>query len=240
MSIFDDILNAGSEDLLKIFYRTSSTAERAGGASSNDLATRLKLKYGQLVCAVGFNPIIRDLPDITALIGFESYDALARERNEIFTKDIYQELGIRNTLAIYARVSRDHKMLDVMQYLLKARLETIEKRIEETVNSMIIERYKKEMKAIYNDGVAQMDFVEYRLSRIGSGFRALLNEVGLIVEHRLVPIGDIFFRDTILPEEKRRLIVRGQVPRELVEARLADEDVPEAERKLLEQQLRYL
>jgi hypothetical protein len=239
VSAFEDILNAGSEDLLKIFYRSSSTAERAAGRS-NDLAARLGLKYAQLICGVGFNPLIRDLPDITTLLGFESYDALARERNEIFIKDIYRDLGIRNVLSIYARVSRDHKMLDVMQYLLKARLESIEKRIEETVNSMIIERYKKEMKAIYNDGVAQIDFVEYRLSRIGSGFRALLNEVGLIVEHRLVPIGDIFFRDTILPEEKRRLIAKGQVPRELVEARLADEGVPAAERKVLEQQLRYL
>jgi hypothetical protein len=51
-------------------------------------------------------------------------------------------------------------------------------------------------------------------------------------------VGDIFFRDTVLPEEKRRLIVRGLVPRELIVARLAETDVPPQERKVLDEQLR--
>ena len=94
------------------------------------------------------------------------------------------------------------------------------------------------MRGIYSDGVALPEFVEGRLADTHSGFRALLNEVLLIVEHRLVPVGDIFFRDTVLPEEKRRLIVRGLVPRELIVARLAETDVPPQERKVLDEQLR--
>ena len=40
-----------------------------------------------------------------AVIGFDSYEALARERNQAFTTDIYQQLGIRDVLAIYVHVA---------------------------------------------------------------------------------------------------------------------------------------
>jgi len=132
------------------------------------------------------------------------------------------------------------QMLEVMQYLLSTRLRCIEDRIEATVNSIIIERYKKEMRSIYNDGVAQIEFAEERLRQTHSGFRALLNEVVMIVEARLIPIGDLFFRDTILHEQKRRLISKGLIPKSLVEQRLEDDAVSPQERKVLEEQLRYL
>ena len=61
-----------------------------------------------------------------------------------------------------------------------------------------------------------------------------------IVESRLIPVGDIFFRASILPEEKRRLIIRGLIPREIVEARLADAKISEQERYVLEDQLKLL
>jgi hypothetical protein len=93
------------------------------------------------------------------------------------------------------------------------------------------------MRAIYHDGVAQIEFAEDRLSRTHSGFRALLNEVVMIVGVRLIPIGDLFFRDTIPPEEKRRLIRKGHIPKGLIEQRLADAAVPPQERTMLEDQL---
>ena len=124
--------------------------------------------------------------------------------------------------------------------LLVARITRIEERVEETVNSILIERYKKEMRAIYSSGIAQNDFVEFRLRQMDSGFRALLNETALIAEHRLVPIGDLFFRNTLLPEEKRRLIARGYVPRDLIEQRLDDPDVTPSERSMLLTQLENL
>ena len=128
----------------------------------------------------------------------------------------------------------------MLQHLLERRLQKIEESIEATVNSVVIERYKKEIRAIYSDGVAQIDFAEMRLSKVHSGFRALLNEVALIVESRLIPVGDIFFRESILPEEKRRLMIRGLIPRELVLSRLADERIPVQERAVLEDQLKLL
>ena len=78
------------------------------------------------------------------------------------------------------------------------------------------------------------------MSKTHSGFRALLNEVVMIVDARLIPIGDIFFRDTVLPEEKRRLIVKGLIPRGLVEQRLAETSVSAQERQMLEEQLQLL
>ena len=239
MSRFEEILTASSEDLLKTLYKSSSGQDSsAAGSRTKQVAKNLGLTYPQLVCAVGFNASIQDLSDVLAVMGFDSYEGLARERNKAFAGDIYQQLGIKDVLAIYAHVVNCPPMLEVIQHLLELRLEKIENRIEATVNSVVIERYKKEMRAIYNDGVAQIEFAELRLSKTHSGFRALLNEVALIVESRLIPVGDIFFRESILPEEKRRLMIRGLIPRELVESRLSDPGIAEQERSVLEDQLK--
>lgn len=241
MTVFEQILTASAEDLLKIVFKTAVARDRqAQGRRSRDIARRLGLTHGQLICAVGFNPRIRDLPDVIAILGFASYDALAQARNEYFTIDLYDRLGIKDILAIYRAVAQDPWHQQIMQYLLVNRLKRLEERIEATVNSLIIERYKKEMRAIYADGVAQLEFVEQRLRDTHSGFRALLGEVLLIVENRLVPVGDIFFRENVLPEEKRRLIIKNLVPRELVVARLQDADLSAHERRVLEEQLRTM
>jgi hypothetical protein len=139
MAKFAQILTASEEGLLKILYKSKADAS-SGKVATNprDYARNLSLTYAQLICAVGFNPRIRDLPDVVALLGFESYDALARERNEIFTTDIYDRLGIKDVLAIYLQAPRDMKLLEVMQYLIKPRIEKLENRIEATVNSIVI------------------------------------------------------------------------------------------------------
>ena len=98
MSRFEEILTASSEDLLKTLYKSSSGASEryaSGIARRRQVAKNLGLTYAQMVCAVGFNSEIQELSDILAVMGFESYDALAKERNLTFTSDIYQQLGIR-------------------------------------------------------------------------------------------------------------------------------------------------
>jgi len=241
MSAFDELLTANASDLLKALYKAASIREEsATGRRSRAIAKNRGLTHCQLLCAVGFNSHIHELPDVTTLLGFASYDALAKARNEHFVNDIYDRLGIKDVLAIYLHVAKDPRHLQIMQYLLTGRLRNIEERIEATVNSLVIERYKKEMRSIYGDGVAQFEFVDERLRNTHSGFRALLNEVTLIVESRLIPVGDLFFRENILPEEKRRLILKGFVPRHLVEARLEDPDTSPKERKVLEEQLKLM
>ena len=125
-----------------------------------------------------------------------------------------------------------------MQYLLKRRLINIERQIEATVNSLIIEKYKAEMRAVYNDGIADIEFAEERLNTRDSGFRALLNEVCIIIESKLIPAGDIFFRDTILPQEKHKILSKGLMPRDLIQTRLEDENISQEEKQILYDYLR--
>jgi len=237
MSAFEEVLTASAESLLKMFYRLAIAGDLSQERRLRLVGRRMELHPTQLICALGFNPALRQLPDVLSVLGFARYEALAQRRNELFVSDIYRRLPIDDVLAIYKQVRDDQELLPVMQYLLEQRLENIEKRIEATVNSLVIERYKKEMRAIYNDGVASIEFAEMRLDKTDSGFRALLNEVNIITEARLIPVGDIFFRDSILAEEKRKLISKGVIGEELVRARLEDERLPAAERAMLEEQL---
>ena len=229
---FKKIIQATSEESGK-FFRRFRDVEIPKDKKMEAVSTDMGLRPSQIICATGFNPHAVNFPEIPPLIGFNSFEELVQQRNEIFTSDIYKSLTLDNTLSIYNVIKDRPEMLQIMQYLLKIRLQKIESRIEETVNSLIIEKYKAEIRAVYNDGIANIEFAEERLGIKGSGFRALLNEVGIIVESRLIPAGDIFFRDTILPEEKRRLLNKGLIPRELIETRLEDEDTPQEEKQIL-------
>ena len=237
--MFNQILTSSGEQLLQILYQSKSEIGTKR-LTTRHFAQHFKMTYAQFTCALGFNDDIESLPDVIAIAGYEDYEQLAGIRNEYFTSDIYDRLGIRDVLQIYNHVARNTKNQQLMQYLMQRRLEQIEARIEATVNSIVIERYKKEMRSIYNDGVAQIDFAEKRLADTHSGFRALLNEVSMIAESKLIPVGDIFYRDGILPEEKRRLVMRGLVPQNLVEDRLLDQSISPQERKVLEEQLRAM
>jgi hypothetical protein len=236
-SPFRTILTAEEESLVQRFFRYKDS----NASMANRLAEVAKvegLRNEQLICAVGFNSRSRVVTEIMPILGYATFEELVRDRNNIFTTDIYRRLPLDNVLAIYAAVREDPENLRVMQYLLKERLLNVEQRIEETVNSMIIDRYKSEIRTVYNDGIADVDFAEERLNRSDSGFRALLNEVGIIIDARLIPAGDIFFRDSILPEEKRRLLARGLIPRDLIETRLNDENISADERAVLNEFMR--
>ena len=232
MASFKEILNFSEEELLQLLYKFN-VSEKIIEDKAEAIAIRLKLREAQLVCAVGFNKSVRKLPEIAPILGFENYDSLANARNSFFTMDIYKLLTLDNILSIYAIVRDDVKNKQIMEYLLSSRLETIEKRIEETVNSLIIDKYKEEMRAIYSDGVVGIDFVETRLDKSDSGFRALLNEITLIVENKILPVGDVFFRETVLPQEKRKLLDKGLIPRDLIETRLCDPNITDVEKKIL-------
>ena len=232
MASFKEILSFTEEELLQLFYKFNSLDSKEEDKAEL-IATQLKLREAQLVCSVGFNKSVKNLPEIASILGFENYDGLVNARNEFFTMDIYKLLTLDNILSIYTIVKDDIENKQIMEYLLSTRLKTIEKRIEETVNSLIIDKYKEEMRAIYSDAIVGIDFVETRLDKADSGFRALLNEVTLIVENKIIPAGDVFFRDTILPQEKRKLLDKGLIPRELIETRLDDPEISDLEKKIL-------
>lgn len=237
MTAFQDVLSASQEQLVNIFYKLETDDREDTKNKHSRIAKKLKLNPTQLVCALGFNRGIRDLTEILALLDFDSFEELAKKRNEFFINDIYKQLSLDNVLSIYSVVKDDADSVQIMQYLLMSRLQNIESRIEQTVNSLTIEKYKAEMRAVYADGIPQIDFAEERLNPTNSGFRALLNEVSVIVDTKLIPVGDIFFRDSILPEEKRKLLIKGLIPRDLICSRLEDQTISRQERTMLEEYL---
>ena len=237
MAGFKDILFATHEELMQFFYKLKNDGIPLDNRLEHD-GKVLGLRTAQIVCAFGFNSNTRDMPELLPYLGFLSYDELANARNDIFSSDIYKHVTLDNILSIYT-VTRDNPdSLQLMHYLLKRRLENIEGKIESTVNSLIIDKYKAEMRCIYNDGIANLEFAEERLTKKNSGFRALLNEVVIIIESRLIPAGDIFFRDTILPEEKRKILNKGLIPKDLIQSRLADATVSPEEKSILNDYLR--
>lgn len=234
MPTFHDIVTGEEEDLTKLFY--SFRGKENLEDNKNNLATaatKFKLKLEKLILALGFNPHIKRLEWILTVLGYANLEELAKERNEIYINDVYQHLSLENILILYSTIKNESKMLQVMQYLLQHRLKNIEDRIESTVDYLTIEKYKVEVKAIYADKIVDIDFAEERLNKTRSGFRALLNEACLITESKLIPIGDIFFREMILPEEKRKLLSKNMIPIELVESRLKEKNTSQQERQIL-------
>jgi hypothetical protein len=234
MSTFSDILTGEEEDLVKIFY-CFHTKENLDDNKNNlaSVAKKLKLRPEQLIISFGFNQNSKGLDEIFSVLGYKSLEKLTKARNELYINDVYQKISLDNILTLYSTIKDDNEMLQVMQYLLKNRLENIESRIEATVNSLIIEKYKAEVKAVYADNIADIDFAEERLNNTESGFRTLLNEACIITESRLIPAGDIFFRETILPEEKRKLLSKNLIPVELVESRLEEQNISQQEKQML-------
>ncbi len=229
MSTFDDIISESEEQLVQRLYKSKDTS--TSGSRITDIGASFKLRKEQLICATGFNPNAKFLTEIHPILGYATFNDLTQDRNDIFTSDIYKYLSLDNVLKIFDRIKDEKDTLEVMQYLLKSRLEKVEHEIESTVNSLIIEKYKAEMRAIYNCGIANIEFAEDRLDKNDSGFRALLNEVIIIVECKLIPAGEIFFRDTILPQEKQKLLSKGFIPKDLIQSRLNDEGISADEKK---------
>lgn len=147
MASFKKIPNSSEEKLLQLLYKFNISEENDED-KAEAIATQLNLREAQLVCAIGFNESVRKLSEITPILGFENYDSLVNSQNEFFTPDIYKLLTLDNILSIYSVVKNSIHNKQIMEYLLSSRLETIEKRIEETVNSLIINKYKEEMRVI--------------------------------------------------------------------------------------------
>ena len=232
MTGFKEIIFANNEELMQFFYKLKNDKIPLDDRL-NQAAITLRLRTAQIVCAFGFNRAARDMTELLPILGFITYDEVASARNDVFTTDTYKYLSLDNILNIYTAVKDDPDSLQLMPYLLKKRLDNIENIIETTVNSLIIDKYKAEMRCIYNEGIANIEFAEERLNRHDSGFRALLNEVNIIIESKLIPAGDIFFREKILPEEKRKLLNKGLIPKELIQSRLEDEATPQEEKVIL-------
>ena len=238
MKGFEQLLHASEEDLIRCMYRFRLFKPRPGLSKVEYIASRLKLSPPQLITALGFNPITHHIAEIYPVLGLEDHTTLLKQRDQFYTTDIYIELSLKTILSIYGRVKYENEILLDMPTLVRERMGNIEKKIEITVDSTTIDRYKAEMRAIYYDNIVDIDFVEDRLNQPECGYRALLNEVTLMAESNILPADDIYLRETILPEEKRKLLARGLVSDHTIQQRIRDENTPFEEQDLLEDHLK--
>lgn len=242
MTIFHDLLSFPPERVVDIFY----SSEIDLSSTQEEIAAHLNLNSNQLICALGFNRNVVDLLDIIFILGYESINEFLTQRNRIFISDIYQNLSLKEVLSIYdvllntpEKTSKENQIKSdqFTTKLLSKRLGILEHKIENTVKPQLIENYRAEVKTIYKTGSVPVEFIKLRLENKESGFRALLDEVNLIVTSRVLPIKKVFLHDSVLPEEKRRLISRGLIAREWVKERLESENLSNSEREILENYL---
>jgi len=234
MAEFQEILTASEEKLVQLFYRVKPLSGDNFIAKINHTAAQLGVNHAQLVCALGFNKNIRELTDILSVVGFNSYKLLSYRRNELFSTDTYQSLDVDNILDIYTARIEDAEILVTLRELLPARLSSVEAKISRDDDTSTIMSYKMEIHSIYAGGLATREFAELRMSQGLGRFRLMTDEVQMIVADQLIPPSNLFFLDSLLPEEKQLLIESGGITDLMIRNRMQNTSITEAEREMLE------
>jgi len=235
MISFTELLTASDAELVKIFYKVKSDPSIDFIKNINSIATQLELNHSQLVCAIGFNKNIRDLTDIMTVLGFKSYKVMIYRRNELFTTDTYQQLGIDNILDIYSARLEDEEILETLREMLHPRLQHIEADIEKTDEPGTTISYRMEIHSIYQSGIADKPFAEERIGKDIGKFRHIASELSEMISADIFPPSNFFFMETITPDEKRELIQQEHVSSDMVKNRLQNAKISADERDMLEE-----
>ncbi len=235
MISFTELLTASDAELVKIFYKVKSDPTVDFIKNINSVATQLELNHSQLVCAIGFNKNIRDLTDIMTVLGFKSYKVMIYRRNELFTTDTYQQLGIDNILDIYSARLEDEEILETLREMLHPRLQHIEADIEKTDDPGTTISYRMEIHSIYQSGIADKSFAEERIQKDIGKFRHMASELSEMISADIFPPSNFFFMETISPDEKRELIQQEHVSSDMVKNRLQNAKISADEREMLEE-----
>ena len=235
MISFTELLTASDADLVKVFYKVKSDPSVDFIKNINSIATQLDLNHSQLVCAIGFNKNIRDLTDIISVLGFKSYKLMIYRRNELFTTDTYQQLGVDNILDIYSERLEDEEILETLRELLHPRLGHIEADIEKTDDPGHVMSYRMEIHSIYQAGIADKNFAEERLKKNIGKYRHMAGEINEIINANIFPPSNFFFMENISPDEKRELIQQKHVSSDMVKNRLQNSKISADERDMLEE-----
>lgn len=232
---FTELLTASDTELVKIFYKVNSDPSQDFIKNINSVAAQLELNHSQLVCSIGFNKNIRDLTDIMTVLGFKSYKVMIYRRNELFTTDSYQQLGIDNILDIYAERLEDKEILETLRELLRPRLEHIEAEIEKTGDPGQTISYRMEIHSIYQSGIADKAFAEERILKDIGKYRHMASELNEIISAEILPPSNFFFMESISPDEKKELIEQKHISPDMVKNRLQNAKISEEERDMLEE-----
>jgi hypothetical protein len=234
MAEFREILAAPEEKLVRLFYRIKPLRQNDFIAKINHTANQLGVNHSQLVCALGFNRNIRDLTDILSVVGFSSYKLLSYRRNELFSTDTYDELDVDNILDVYTERLEDAELLTTLRELLPARFNSTEAKISQTDDPSTIMSYKMEIHAVYAGGIATREFAELRMAQEIGKFRLMTDEIQMIIAEQLIPPSNLFFLDSLLPDEKKFLIDSGGVNDLMIRNRMQNTSITEDEREMLE------
>ena len=234
MITFTELLTASDDDLVRLFYKINTDTADDFILRINKVATQLGMNHSQLVCALGFNRHIRDLSDIFSTLGFRSYKLLSYRRNELFRTDTYNQLPIDNILDIYSERLEDQQILDSLREMLHPRLQHIEEDIDRNGDPAHIISYRMEVHSIYGAGIVDKTFAEARISKDIGRFRVIANEVQVIIEAKFLPPSNLFFMDSLVPEEKKDLIEHDHITPAMITNRLQNKLISPEERDMLE------
>jgi len=235
MISFTELLTASDAELVKTFYKVKSDPSIDFIKNINSIATQLELNHSQLVCAIGFNKNIRDLTDIITVLGFKSYKVMIYRRNELFTTDTYQQLGIDNILDIYSARLEDEEILETLRELLQPRLQHIETKIGKTGDPGNSISYRMEIHSIYQSGIADKSFAEERIQKDIGKYRHMASELSEMINADIFPPSNFFFMANISPDEKRELIQQKHISSDMVKNRLQNAKISADEREMLEE-----
>lgn len=230
---FTELLTANDADLVKIFCKIPSDPSDFI-KNLNKIAQKLKLNHSQLVCAIGFNKNIRDLTDILTVLGFKSYQVVVYRRNELFTTDTYEHLGIDNILDIYSERLEDQHILDTLRSLIIPRLNHIAGDMEKSSDPSLTISYRMEVRSIYQSGIANKLFAEKRLEKNNTKYRFFANEVIQMVKANVFPPSNFLFMKQISPDEKKQLIEHNYIDGNMIKNRLQNTAISTEERDMLE------
>ncbi|MEX0951530.1 MAG: hypothetical protein WDZ86_04530, partial [Gammaproteobacteria bacterium] len=176
----------------------------------------------------------RELTDILSVLGFKSYKLLMYRSNELFRTDTYKQLSIDNVIDIYSEHLADEDITQAIRELLSPRLSSIEAAIDSSDDSSLTICYRMEVHAIYTAALADLKFAEKRLGSNIGRFRLLAGEVSIIADSNLIPPSNMFFMDSLTPDEKVELIEKKLINQSMIENRLKNAKIPPEERDVLE------
>ncbi len=235
MPSFTEILTASDADLVKIFYKVKTDSKDDFIVRINKAARQLDVNHTQLVCALGFNKHIRDLSDIYSTLGFRSDKLLTYRCHELFRTDTYNQLAIDNILDIYSERLEDQQILDTLREILDPRLEHLQQDIDQNEDPSHVISYRMEIHAIYSAGIADQAFAEKRMAKDIGRFRILSDEANAVVEAGLLPPSNLFYLDSLTPDEKKVLIEKKYIDTNMIKNRLQNKGISQEERDLLEE-----
>jgi len=237
MSSFTELLTASDADLVKIFYKITVNENDDFIIKINKTAAQLGLNHSQLVCALGFNRHIRDLSDIYSTLGFRSYKLLSYRCNELFSTDTYNQLAIDNILDIYSEHLEDQLIFDTIKQLINTRLSNIEASINKNEDPSHLFSYRMEIHSIYSAGIVDKEFAGQRMQLNNGKFRTISDEVNAIIQAGFFPPSNLFFLDSLAPDEKKLLIDNGHINHDMIKNRLQNTNISQDERDMLEAHL---